>query len=341
MAAQTLMFKMEAAQAANLSGMAGKTYTVGKVSAVGTGMNKWLFLQPVANKAGAGTVALKIEGGRQLAQIGGLVGKTVTVGKTPTIVGGVGAKYLVLHPAGSAAAAAAAAAAGTAGAGKAAAASGTMMMKLEGTRQAAQMKALGGKTFTVVKSPMMAGTAKNWLFMKPAAGAVAGKEMIALQVQNGAGNMGGMIGKTYTLTKAPIATNVKGAWVLMKPATATGAGTAAKAAASIGAGGMAIKKSAVVAAKPTAAAPIVAPAPVAPVAKAAPAAKAAAVAKSTGAASSGGTIWTGSGWKLGLGWGLGAWGPAILAGGIAAVGYGVYQYYQRLDDETELVEAEG
>lgn len=338
MAAETLMFKMEAAQAANLASMTGKTYTVGKVSAVGTGMNKWLFLQPVGAKAGAGTVALKIEGGRQLAQLGALAGKSVTIGKSPTIIGGVVSNYLVLHPAGSASAAAAAAtaAAGTAGQGKAA--SGMMMMKLEGTRQVAQMKVLSGKTVTVVKSPIMGGAAKNWLFLKPAGGAVAGKELVALQVQNGAGNLSGLVGKSFTLAKAPLAANVNGTWVLLKPAAATAGGTAAKAAASLGAGGMAIKKSAVVAAKPSASL-----APAATKSVAAPSAgKAASAMAAKGSASSGGTIWTGSGWKLGLGWGLGGWGPVLLAGGVAAVGYGVYQYYKRMgDDEHELIEAQG
>ncbi len=43
----------------------------------------------------------------------------------------------------------------------------------------------------------------------------------------------------------------------------------------------------------------------------------------------GGTIWTGKGFSLGLGWGLGAWGPVLLAGGLAAVGVGIYSYMKR------------
>lgn len=56
------------------------------------------------------------------------------------------------------------------------------------------------------------------------------------------------------------------------------------------------------------------------------------------ASAGGGTIWNGTGLKLGWGLGLGAWGPVLLAGTLAAVGYGVYNYMKNRADGTELEE---
>lgn len=67
---------------------------------------------------------------------------------------------------------------------------------------------------------------------------------------------------------------------------------------------------------------------------------AAGVATGGKAAGSGGTIWTGKGFSLGLGWGLGAWGPVLLAGGVAALGVGIYSYLKR-EQGGELEEVVG
>ena len=56
--------------------------------------------------------------------------------------------------------------------------------------------------------------------------------------------------------------------------------------------------------------------------------------------SAGGTIWTGKGFSLGRGGGLGAGGPVLLAGGLAAVGVGIYSYLKR-EQGGELEEVIG
>lgn len=244
MAVETLMFKLEGIkQATQASALVGKTFTVGKVSSISTGINglgKWLFLVPSGKTAGS-TVALKIEGGRQAAQLAGLAGKTVTVGQSPTVIGAT-SKWLVLNS-GKGAVVAAGAGSVAAKGGAAAAAKGKIgsnmvLMQLEGTRQAAQMKVLSGKTFTVIKSPVVGGAAKGWLFMKPAAGAV-GKDVVALSIQNGtAGNLSGMVGKSFTLLKAPMAAgNTTGSWVIFQPAGGAIAKGVAGGAAAVAAKG--------------------------------------------------------------------------------------------------------
>ncbi len=363
MAVETLMFKLEGMQqASEVSALAGKTFTVGKVTGAGNGLGnglaKWLFLMPSGETAGS-TVALKIEGGRQAAQIAGLVGKTVTVGQTPTVVGGM-SNWLVLNSGtGAASAAGAAGVAAKGGAG-----SKLMLMQLEGAQQAAQMQTIAGKTFTVIPSPMVGGTAKGWLFMKPLGGAgVAGKDLVALQVQGATqANLSGLVGKSFTLTKAPLATgNVTGTWIVLKPAggaAAKGVATAGAAAAAKGGGAAVLppldgweelgaakaagttKVAAAKAAGTTQVAAAVASKPVAT--------KALASTGSTGgsavaaAAAKGGTIWNGTGLSLGLGMGLGAWGPVLLVSLLAAAGYGTYRYYrsrQEMDAEGDMVEA--
>ena len=129
------LIKLQQKAAIMLSEMAGKTFTVGKVTATGNGAGKWLILQPkaVAAAGSKGTVILKVEGGKQLM---GLTGKTFTVGKAPLMAGKAGAgKWLALQPV---AAAAKAAAVGTGGASAiltAAPAKGAMATKGYGRNQ--------------------------------------------------------------------------------------------------------------------------------------------------------------------------------------------------------------
>ena len=353
MAVETLMFKLEGVkQAAEASALVGKTFTVGKVTGVGNGLGnglfKWLFLVPSGEAAG-NTVALKIEGGRQAAQLAGLAGKTVTVGHSPAIVGGAG-NWLVLNSGGGTAAGAIGAVGVSA---KGAAESKLLLMQLEGTQQVAQMKTLAGKTFTVIPSPMVGGNAKGWLFMKPLGGAgVAGKDLVALQVQGGTqANLSGLIGKSFTLGKAPLATgNVTGSWIVLNPvggAVAKGAATGTVVAAK-GTGAMALppldgweelgatkvtgttKAAALQGGVAAASKPV------------ATKALAGSVGGTASAAAKGGTIWNGTGMSLGLGLGLGPWGPVLLAGCLTMAGYGAYRYYrnrQALDAEGGMVEA--
>lgn len=344
MAVDTLMFKLEGVQqATELSSIVGKSFTVGKVTNVtnglGTGLAKWLFLVP-SGEAASSAVAVKIEGGRQTAtHLAGLVGKTVTVGQAPTVVGGTG-NWLVLK-AGSGAAVGATAAVAT----KGGASSKLFLMQLEGTQQIAQMKTIAGKTFTVIPSPMVGGTAKGWLFMKPLGdAAVAGKDLVALQVQGGTqANLAGLVGKSFTLAKAPMATgNATGSWILLKPAVGVtkAVGTAGGVAVVAKGGGATLLPDGwqEFAAKATGTAKTT---PLATKALATTGSTAGGAAVAT--AAKGGTIWQGTGLSLGMGMGLGVWGPVMLTGFIAAVGYGAYRYYrnrQALEAEGELVEVE-
>jgi hypothetical protein len=324
MATQALMFNVGTAQSAQLPALAGKSYVAGQVTTAGNGLNNMLFLTPVAE--GGKSVALKIEGTRQAAEISSLVGKTITVGKSPTVIGGM-SNWLVIKTGGGAAATAAAAG-GAAATGKGAA-SATMMMELEGTRQAAQIKGLAGKSFTVIKSPMMGAKATgNWLFMKPAAGAAASSELVAMQIQNGTGSLSGLVGKTYTIGKAPMVTgNAAGNWIILQPAKAT----AAKAA--VGGTAAAKSKAAISSTKAAKSATTAKSATAAKSGSSAIASKSSAIAASAG--NGGGVIWNGTGWKLGLGLGLGAWGPVIAVGAVAATSVGVYNYLKNRAEDTE------
>ncbi len=330
MTPELVMAKIEGgAQAAQVNAMAGKSFTIGKVTAAEKGFGSWLFMTPqgAAGTAGQGTVAVKLEGTRQLAELSSLVGKSVTVGKSPAIAGNLG-NWLVLHP-NAAVAANGAAAAGAAGKGLAG--SQMVMMKLEGATQAAQMPMLTGKTFTVA-APQMAGTgASNWLFLKPAAGTgLAGQEIIAIKVQNGAFQLPALIGKTVTVGKAPLVAGNAGKWmVLHTGAGATGkavtGAAAAKGFSMAGAFGKGAATKAAAGKSLTGAA-----------------GKSLAATAAAKSVASGGTIWTGTGLSLGLGLGLGAFGPLLLGGVIVAAGYG---YYRRLKNQdladTDFDEAIG
>lgn len=133
MVTEAVIFKAEsAAKASQLSGLSGKTFVVGKSSLVGKGAGKWLVLDPISG-AGKGSVAIKLEGARQLVtqQISGLAGKTVTLGKT-ALVGEEAGKMIILNPVSGVAAKGAAAATATktaAAVSKSSVASSTVMAK--------------------------------------------------------------------------------------------------------------------------------------------------------------------------------------------------------------------
>jgi hypothetical protein len=222
------------AQAAQLNGLAGKSFVVGSVSSVGAGPGSWLALDPVGG-AGSGSFLVKLEGTRQAAQISGLAGKTVTMGKAPVVIGGVG-KWVALIPG------MGATAAGTG--------AGTVMMQVEGARAVGM--GLSGKTFTVVQPTTVAAQGQNWLYLKPTAAATGkgGTSLIALKMQDAAGgNLSSLIGKTVTVSKGPIAAGGAGEWIVLNPvgagaakgATSTAAAGWAKAAGGKSAGSMAAK----------------------------------------------------------------------------------------------------
>jgi hypothetical protein len=351
-ASEALLFKLTGAkQAAQVASLKGKTFTVGKISAAGnTGLSKWLLLHPAA--AGKGSVALKIEGTQQIAQLSGLAGKTVTVGQSPATVGGMGKWLLINSGKGATVAAGAGTGAGAAAATKAKAASQMVLVKAEGARQMVDATTFAGKSFTVMKPPMMGGVkASNWMFLKPASGAgAAGEKIVALKIQGaGSAPISSMVGKSFAVSKAPMAAGAAAPqWLAFKPV----------------AGGLATKGAAVASASTVAFnGPGTCPMMGTPVALNGNGAGAAAaqntitqagatagktgvglagkssVAAQTAKVASTGTIWKGTGLSLGLGLGLGAWGPMLLVGA-AAFGIGAYGYMKNNPSEAEIADGE-
>ncbi len=330
MVPEIVMAKIEGgAQAVQLKAMAGKSFTIGKITTAGTGLGSWLFMAPEgsAGALGKGTIAVKLEGTRQMAELTSLVGKSVTVGKAPVTAAGAG-HWLVLHPNAGLAAKGIAGAAGAAGKGLAG--SEMVMMKLEGATQAAQLPMLTGKSFTVVTPPMVGKETINWLFLKPTGGAgLAGKDLVALKVQHGAAQLPALVGKTVTVGQSPLVAGNAGKWLVLQ----TGAGMSTKAAAAT-----AVAAKSVYMAKGVTVAGTVSKG--AATAKTAIAGKTLAAATAAKGAAAGGTIWTGTGFSLGLGLGLGAFGPVLLGAAAAAAGYGFYRHRQDLEiTDTELEEA--
>ncbi|MBF0429393.1 MAG: hypothetical protein HQL94_10760, partial [Magnetococcales bacterium] len=154
MAIDTVLLQVGDAYASVLPGLAGKSFTVGKVVPVGNGFSNWLFLAPAKEGAAGSMVALKLEGIKQATVLPSLVGKTVTVGKAPAVLSGT-SSWLCLHT-------------GAGAAVKAGAASSLLMAKVEGTRNAAQLSSLVGNQFTVVKASTAGTGLSKWLFLQPA-----------------------------------------------------------------------------------------------------------------------------------------------------------------------------
>ncbi|MBF0195765.1 MAG: hypothetical protein HQL71_14490 [Magnetococcales bacterium] len=335
-AAEAMIFKINGVnQTSQVAGLTGKTFTVGKVSAAGkTGLSKWLFLHPVA--AGKqGSVALKIEGTNQISQLSGLAGKTVTVGQSPATVGGTG-KFLLLNTGKGAAAAATGTGTGVAAAAKGSSASKMVLVKAENARQIATSKAFAGKSYTVMKPPMVAGAkTSNWMFLKPASGAgAAGEKIVAIKVQAaGTKSASTMVGKSFVVSKAPMAAGAAGPqWLAFKP-VAGGMASKGAIASTVAMQGKCPLVATPVALNGNGAAAGAAAQNSIAQTGAATAGKAATTAQAAKAASAG-TIWKGTGLSLGLGLGLGAWGPLLLVGA-AAFGVGVYGYMRNNPTDAE------
>lgn len=154
MAAESIIIKAaDGAQALQFSAMTGKTFTVNKVVNSGTGLLKWVVLVPKggAGAAGGSAMVVKLDSARQAAEVSGLVGKTVTVGKIPTLVGATNSHWVLLQPVGGAGAAGAAGAAksvaGKSVVAKSAVAGKSIAAKsgLGGAGAAAAGKSVGGK----------------------------------------------------------------------------------------------------------------------------------------------------------------------------------------------------
>jgi hypothetical protein len=294
-----------------------KTFTVGKVAtAAGANNSAIITLTP---SSGGSAIAVKLEGMRQAAELSGLVGKTVAVGK-PSMVAGAGLvnNWLIFQPV-------------TAGAAKAAAGTATLV-KLEGARQGMQAAALTGQQVTVVQPMMVGNNAGTTLFLQPN----GSNEIVALKMANGTAMSSNLVGKSFVIGKAPtIAGGNASSWLVLKPtAGATAAKTVGAGAASAKAGTASVAKASAPLVKAQTVAFTTTPAATA---GSATAAKTAAATGATvkGMATSG-TIWKGTGMSLGLGLGLGAWGPVILAGIGASAAYG---YWRSKRQTADLVQS--
>ncbi|OSM08663.1 magnetosome protein MamD [Magnetofaba australis] len=107
-----VMMKVEnAAQASQISQMAGKKFTVMPAPMMGGKAQGWLFLQPTGAEAtGEPVIALKAQNGVTASeQIAKMTGKSFVVGKAPASMGANAGKWLILQPASSATAGGAAA----------------------------------------------------------------------------------------------------------------------------------------------------------------------------------------------------------------------------------------
>ena len=279
-----LLAKVEsAAQASQVSALAGQTVTVSKVSAT----TKLATLAPTT--AGQAPIVVKLDAARQVAEMQALVGKTVVIGKSPMAVGGIG-NWITLCPV-------AQAKAGAVVSGG----SQLVMMKLDGVG-AAKLPALAGKTFTVAQPPVAAGTkAAGMLYLNP----TGGGDLVALTLQDAMPHTGSLVGKTFAVAPSPAVGGAGGKFLVLKPMSAT----AAKAA---GAGGISVKFIPAAAAGTGGAT-----AATGAGAAAALMATGAGTVNPLTAATAGSSLLGAKGLSLGLGLGLGAWGPVAL--GVAGV----------------------
>lgn len=95
MAAELSLLKLEGSrQLAQLPPIAGKSFTLGKITAATDGFGKWLALKPVASAGSADIIAVKVQAGQNIAA---LAGKSVTVAKSPIIVGEKAGAWLALQ----------------------------------------------------------------------------------------------------------------------------------------------------------------------------------------------------------------------------------------------------
>ncbi|OEJ69728.1 hypothetical protein [Magnetovibrio blakemorei] len=182
------------------------------------------------------------------------------------------------------------------------------MYLLKMTKASGIPSTLTGKTFTVGQVTTTGNGAGKWLLLQPkgVGAASAAKGSVILKME-GNRQLMALVGKTVTVGKAPVMGAGAGAgkWLALHPVA-----TATKGAFAGGSGVSAI----LTAAK--------APAVASTATTVTKVAAGSAVATKTSAVA--GTIWSGTGLSLGLGLGLGALGPALLAGGVAAGGYYLY-----------------
>ncbi len=186
MVAESIIFKAaDGAQALQFSAMTGKTFAVNKVVNSGTGLLKWVVLVPKggAGAAGGSAMVVKLDSARQAAEISGLVGKTVTVGKVPMLAG-ANSHWVLLQPVGGAGAAGAAGAAKSVAGKSVAAKTAFAGNKSVVGKSVAAKSAVAGKSIAAKSGLGGAGAA--------AAGkSVGGKFLLAQAAANGGSAAGG------------------------------------------------------------------------------------------------------------------------------------------------------
>ncbi|CAK0765553.1 putative Magnetosome protein MamD [Gammaproteobacteria bacterium] len=102
-------------------------------------------------------------------------------------------------------------------------ASETVMLKLSGAAQAAQIPMLSGQSFVVGKTVAGGNGLGNWLFLHPVActGAVCGpgEGMIALKLEGAkqAGLLTSMAGQTVTVGQSPVGAAAANNWLVLHP----------------------------------------------------------------------------------------------------------------------------
>jgi hypothetical protein len=114
----------------------------------------------------------------------------------------------------------------------------TMMFKLSGAAQAAQVPTLAGHSFTVGNTVAAGDGVANWLFLNPVSGGGADR-MVALKLEGArqSGQLSGLVGKTVTVGKAPLGASQAGKWLILHPGMG---GMVGKGAA--GGGGLAMQQ---------------------------------------------------------------------------------------------------
>ncbi len=148
-------------------------------------------------------VLIKVESALQSASVGALSGQAVTVSKVSAAT-----NLATLVPSDGGAA---------------------VTVKLDATRQVAEMKALLGKTVMVGKAPVAMGGVGNWISLYPAAvqakaGTAAG-QLIMLKVEGGmaAAQLPSLVGQTVTIAQPQVVAGTEAAKMLyLKTAGANG-----------------------------------------------------------------------------------------------------------------------
>ncbi|CAK0761222.1 putative Magnetosome protein MamD [Gammaproteobacteria bacterium] len=117
----------------------------------------------------------------------------------------------------------------------------TVMLKLSGAAQAAQVPMLSGQSFVVGKTVATGDGLGKWLFLHPLAGTgTAGEGMVALKLEGArqTGLLTSMVGKTVTVGQSPVGTVAAQNWLVLHPymGGAVGKGAAGAALAAKGGG---------------------------------------------------------------------------------------------------------